>query len=115
MNLIDILHVLGAASFLGYAVAAILRPHWSAKQLDFKLESGRGVSEVRVQHGGFLLALALFALYVNTPLVYQALGWASIDAAVVRYTAYFADRPKLTPTYIAFLLTEPLVGIFLLL
>src|SRR4051812_33037396 len=115
MRINDIVHWIGTAALLAYGLASAIRPHWIAGLLEHGLNSGRGISEFRVAHGGSMLSLAVFALYVNNPLVYQMLGWACISAAVVRILAYLPDRPSVTANYLAFLVTEIMLGIFLLL
>jgi hypothetical protein len=82
--------------------------------LENGLSSGRGFSEFRIAHGGSILGLALFALFLNHPLVFQALGWSCIGAAVVRLVSYLPDRPTVTASYLAFFATEIVAGIFLL-
>jgi hypothetical protein len=114
MTINDVLHWIGAVSLLAYGLASTIKPHWVAKQLEHGLSSGRGISEFRVAHGS-VLVLALFALYVNNPLVFQLLGWGWIGAAVVRILAYLPDRPKVTVDYLAFFVVEIVLGIFLLL
>ena len=114
MTLTDILHWIGTLSLLAYGLASAIKPRWIADMLENGLSSGRGISEFRVAHGGWM-GLALFALYVNDPLVYQLLGWGWIGAALIRVVSYLPDRPKVTADYLAFLAVEIILGIFLLL
>jgi hypothetical protein len=114
MTLKDILHLIGAASLLAYGLASAIKPHWVAGFLEHRLISGRGVSEFRVAHGGGLIGLSLIALSFNHPLVHQLVGWGWIGAAVVRILSYLPDRPKVTADYLAFLVLEMTLGIFLL-
>lgn len=113
MSLNDVLHWIGALALLGYGIASAIQPHWIAGLLENGLLSGRGVSEFRVAHGGVFL-LALFALYVQDPLVFQLLGWGWLGAAALRVLAYLPDKPKLTADYLAFFAMEIIFGIFLL-
>jgi hypothetical protein len=113
MTINAILQWIGAASILVYGLASAIKPHWIAKILDHRLNSGRGISEFRVAHGSVAVT-ALVALYSNHLLVFQALGWACISAAVVRVLSYLPDRPKVTTDYLAFLVTDITAGIFLL-
>jgi hypothetical protein len=103
MGINDILHWIGTASLLAYGLASATTPHWVAGLLEHGLSSGRGISEFRVAPGASMLSLTLFAFYVNNPLVFQALGWSCLGAAVVRILSYLPDLPRVT------------VGIFLLL
>ena len=80
------------------------------QQRDIHLEACRCL---RVAHGS-MVGLSLFALYVNNPFVFQVLGWGCIGAAVVRVISYLPDRPTVTASYLAFLATEIVAGIFLL-
>lgn len=114
MTTSDALHWIGTVSLLLYGLASALKPHWIAGLLENGLSSGRGVSEFRVAHGGALLGVSLFALYVNHPLVFQLLGYAWLSAALVRTFSYLPDRPKLTIDYVLFLLAEIVLGIFLI-
>lgn len=114
MTTSDVLHWIGAVSLLLYGLASALKPRWIAGLLENGLSSGRGVSEFRVAHGGAMLGVSLFALYVNELTVFQLLGCAWLSAAVVRILSYLPDRPKLTIDYWLFLLTEIVLGIFLI-
>ena len=114
MTINELLHWLGALSILGYGLVSAMRPAWVAGILENGLLSGRGISEFRVAHGGGMIGLALFALFVNHPLVFQLLGWGWLGAAIVRVLAYLPDRPKIDASYIAFLAIEIVLGIFLL-
>lgn len=114
MSLYEILHFIGAGMLLAYAIACIIRPHWAGAWLEIDLKAGRGVSEFRILHG-FLLGLAVFALYSQNALVFQALGWGWLGAALIRLLSYLADRPKLNASYFAYLAMEITLGVFLLL
>ncbi len=114
MTLVDVLHLIGATSLLAYGLASMIRPRWVASLLEHGLFSGRGVSEFRVAHGGGMIGLSLIAIYSNNPLVYQLVGWGWIGTAVVRLLAYLPDRPKITADYLVFLMTEIVLGVFLL-
>ena len=115
MPLKDISHLIGVAFLLAYGLASAIKPHWVAGFLEHELISGRGVSEFRVAHGGGMIGLSLIAFYINNPLVYQVVGWGWIGAAVVRILSYLPDRPKVTVDYLAFLVVELTLGMFLLL
>lgn len=114
MTTSDALHWIGTVSLLLYGLASALKPRWVAGLLENGLSSGRGVSEFRVAHGGAMLAVSLFVLYVNSQPVFQLLGYAWLSAAVVRILSYLPDRPKLTVDYLLFLLMEIVLGIFLI-
>ena len=109
----DLLHWVSVGSLLFYAIASLIKPKFVARNLEHELNTGRGVSEFRILHGGFFLGISLFALYINNPIVYQALGWAWISAALIRISAYLPDRPSISLSVIAFL-AELTLGIFLL-
>ena len=114
MNITEILHIIGILAILLYAIPSAIWPHWVAKWLEHDFTTGRGSTEFRVLHGGSLLGMALFALYTRNPFAYQTLGWGWIGAALIRLLAYYPDSPKLNATYIASLILEALLGIFLL-
>jgi hypothetical protein len=114
MMINDVLHWVGVGSLLVYAIASVAKPKFVAQILEHVLDSRRGISEFRVAHGGFFLGLSLFALYLNNRLVYQALSWAWIGAAVIRLLAYLPDRPTRTISYLSFF-AELTLGIILLL
>jgi hypothetical protein len=113
MSLYEILHLIGAGVLLAYAIACIIRPQWAAAWLEFELNTGRASAEFRILHG-YLLGLAVFALYSQNPLLFQALGWGWLGAALLRLLSYLLDRPKLNATYFAYLAMEITLGIFLL-
>jgi len=113
MTVNDILHWIGTASLLLYGVASAIKPHWVAGLLENGLSSGRGISEFRVAHGS-MVGLSLFALYLNHPLVYHALGWGCIGAASVRLVSYVPDRPIVNLSYLTLFAAEITLGIFLL-
>lgn len=114
MTIGDVLHWIGAGSLLFYGVASAVKPKFVARTLEHELNSGRGVSEFRILHGGFFLGIALFALYARSSIVYQALGWAMIGAAAGRLLAYFPDRPARNISLLS-LIGELALGIVLLL
>lgn len=114
MTVNDLLPWIGALSLLFYGIASATKPQWVAGILENDLDSGRGISEFRVAHGGGLIALSLFALYANDTMVFQLMGWGWITAAIVRIVSYLPDRPKVTTDYLLFLVAEILFGIFLL-
>lgn len=114
MTTSDILHWIGTVSLLLYGLASAIKPHWIAGVLENGLSSGRGISEFRVAHGGAMIGISLFALYVNDLAVFQLLGCAWLSAALVRIFFYLPDRPNLTVDYLFFLLTEIVLGIFLI-
>lgn len=114
MTINDLLHWVGALSLLLYGLASATKPHWVAGILENDLDSGRGISEFRVAHGGGMIALSLFAFYANDQMVFQLLGWGWMTAAIVRIVSYLPDRPRITTDYLVFLAAEILLGIFLL-
>lgn len=109
----DVLHWISLGTILFYAIASLASPRFVARNLEHVLNTGRGVSEFRILHGGFYLGLGLFALYANHPLVYQALGWSWIGAGLIRIPAFLADHPTIPLSLIAFV-AEIMLGIFLL-
>ena len=113
MSLTDLLHWLGVGSLLFYGIGSLIRPKFVASVLEHQLESGRGISEFRVLHGGFFLGVSIFALALNHPLVYQALGFGLIGAALSRLLAYLPDKAARTISLVSFL-GELVMGIFLL-
>src|SRR5204862_452820 len=110
-----ILHWIGTGTLLFYAIGSAIMPKFVAGVLEHKLVSGRGISEFRILHGGFFMGLSLCALTLDNPLVYQAMGFAWISAAIVRLLAYLPDRPKINPSYLAFFAIEIGLGICLIL
>ncbi len=114
MTIPEILNIIGAISLLGYGIGSLLMPHRMAKLIAQELNTSRGVAEFRVVNGGYFIGLAGFALLVNQPLVYAALGIGWLGAAVGRIISFILDRPPLEPIYIALLLFEIAMGIMLL-
>jgi len=113
MTLNDVFHWIGTGIFLFYAIVSAIRPRFVAQVLEHSLTTGRGVSEFRVLHGGFILGLSLFTLYINQPLVYRAVGCAWMGAAVIRLLAYLPDHPTRNISLLSFA-GEFVLGILLL-
>lgn len=113
MTLSNVLHWISLGVIFYYSLASLIRPKFDAQNLEHVLNTGRGMSEFRILHGGFFLGLGLFAIYANHPMVYQALGWSWIGAGLIRIPAYFSDRPTIPLSLIAFI-GEIAFGIFLL-
>jgi hypothetical protein len=113
MTIIDILHWIGLGILLFYGIGSLIKPKFVAAALEHGLDSGRGISEFRVLHGGFFLGVTIFALALNHPMVYQALGFGMIGAALSRLLAYLPDKPSRMISLVSFL-GEFVVGIFLL-
>lgn len=114
MPIADILNIIGAVSLLGYGIASLLIPHPVAKFIAQELTSPRGIAEFRVVNGGYFIGLAGFALIVNNPLVYAALGVGWLGAAAGRVFAFFVDRPPLEVIYVGLLIFEIAMGVLLL-
>lgn len=114
MEIRDILHIVGAISVLGYAVASLVAPKWVGNLLEHRMETGRGVTEFRVLHGGYLAGISIVALVTMNAVVFMALGWGWLGAAMVRVLAYPLDRPKLNLSFVGFFILEIALGIFLL-
>jgi len=110
----DILHIIGTLSLLGYAIGSLFLPHVVAKLIAQNLDSPRGIAEFRIVNGGYFAGLSIFALVVNQPLVYAALGIGWLGAAAVRVLALALDRPRLEPLYFALLTFEIVMGIILI-
>lgn len=104
---------ISVGTLLFYAIASAILPHFVARNLEHTLPSGRGVSEFRILHGGFFGGLALFALFANNPLVFQAMGFGWLGAALIRIPAYFPDRPTWNLSFAAFI-GELILGLILL-
>ena len=113
MLLNNVLHWISLGMIFFYAIACLVRPRFVARKMGHVLNTGRGVSEFRIQHGGFFLGMGLFALYANHPLVYQALGWSLIGAGLIRIVAIPIDRPPI-PLSLSGAVTEIMLGIFML-
>jgi hypothetical protein len=114
MTTSNALHWIGTISLLFYGLASAIRPRWIADLLENGLSSGRAVSEFRVAHGGAMLGISVFALFVNNVAVFQLLGCAWLSAALVRVLSYLPDRPRLTIDYVLFMLTEIVLGVLLI-
>jgi hypothetical protein len=96
-----------------YAVLALLFPRRFAPFIAQTLDTPRGVAEFRVAHGGGFLAMSVFALIANQPLVYMLLGAGWLGAAGARLLAILLDKPPLNATYIASLVFEVAFGLML--
>jgi hypothetical protein len=113
MILNDVLHWISLGMIFLYAIACLVRPRFVAPKMGHVLNTGRGVSEFRILHGGFFLGTGLFTLYANHPLVYQAFGWSLIGAGLIRIAAIPVDRPPI-PLSLIGAVTEIMLGIFML-
>jgi hypothetical protein len=114
MMFTDLLHVIGAISLLGYGIGSLLMPHPIARLIAQQLTTPRGIAEFRIVNGGYFIGLSAFALLVNQPLVYAALGVGWLAAAGARVLALLLDRPKLEPIYLGLFMFEVAMGLFLI-
>lgn len=114
MELRDILHLIGVIALLGYGLGSLLLPKVVAPLIAHHFDTPRGWAEFRIVNGGYFIGLSIFALLVNTPVVYQALGVGWLGAAGARVFALFVDRPKLEIVYVGLLIAEIILGIFLM-
>lgn len=114
MSATDLMNVIGTLSLLGYGIGSLFFPHPIAKLIAQQLITPRGIAEFRVVNGGYFIGLAGFALVINQPEVYAALGIGWLGAAVGRVYATLADRPPLSTMYLGLLVFEVVMGILLL-
>jgi hypothetical protein len=115
VHMLHIFDLIGTLALLIYAVASLLFPKFVAPYIAQTLDSPRGVAEFRVAHGGGYLAMSVFALIVNQPLVYMLLGMGWLGAAGARLLAIPLDRPPLNATYIASIVFELALGLMMIL
>jgi hypothetical protein len=108
-----IFDLIGTLVLLLYGVLATFFPRWSAPYLAITLDTPRGVAEFRVIHGGFI-AMAIFLLVVNHPLVYMVIGVGWLGAAAARLLAILLDRPALNATYIISIVFEAAFGLMMI-
>lgn len=113
MPLIGILNIIGALSLLGYGIGSLFLPHLMARVIAQTLDTPRGVAEFRIVNGGYFTGLAAFALIVNQPLLYAALGVGWFGAAAGRLYAWLVDRPRFDSLYAGLLLFELAMGVLL--
>lgn len=114
MQLSNVLHILGALALLGYGLGSLLLPRVVAPLIAHDFTTPRGWAEFRIVNGGYFIGLSVFALLVNQPAVYQALGIGWLAAAGARLFALLVDRPQLEPVYLGLLISEIVLGIFLI-
>lgn len=93
MALNEVANIGGAVILLVSGLAALILPGVLANLLVAQVES-RGRAELRINFGAFWVGLAAAALIFNQKIGYQVLGagWAAI--VIVRFVAYFVDRPQ---------------------
>jgi hypothetical protein len=109
-----ILDLIGTIALLIYAVASLIVPRRVAPFIAQTLDSPRGVAEFPILHGSCFLAMSVFALIINHPLVYMVLGFGWLGAAGARLLAIALDRPQLNATYIASFVFEVALGLVMI-
>ena len=85
------LHIIGAAFTALFGLYAIVKPLKVAKLVGVTPNGKRGISEIRATYGGWVLGLAAFTLWSNTPVVFYCLGIGWIGAALLRISSFFVD------------------------
>src|SRR5262245_9793508 len=110
----DVLHLIGALALLVYGVGSLFLPRRIAPFIAQTLDSPRGVAEFRILNGGFMTGLSIAALLANQPVGYALLGIAWLGAAASRLLSMVLDRPALNASFIGYLISEVVLGMFLL-
>jgi len=114
MEVQEIIHIVGAVSFIGSGLGGLLLPGRFAQLLAVIPDGARGTAEIRVNIGGIFIGLGVMALVLNEAGGYQILGASMIGAGISRALAFFIDSPQLQPDYVAFFILEITIGVLMM-
>lgn len=109
----EALNLFGAGFTFLFGIGACLQPMKVSKLIALTPFGERGVSEIRATYGGWMLGLSGFALWVQSPLVFQCLAAGWLGAAVFRTISFAVDK-SYSPRNLRFVIIEIIIGIFLL-
>ncbi len=115
MTVVDILKIIISILSLLFGVLGIFRPKAMADFAHFGLSNARGFAEIRINFGGFFIALGGGAILLNDPEAYMLLGLGYVGLALVRLINALVDRSLFTQVYIATLIFEIVSAVILLL
>lgn len=102
----SILNNLGAITSLLFGLWALMRPRRVAGAVWCELRGSRGRAEFRIHFGGLMIGISSFVLWAQQPVIFKALGFLWLGAAVARILVWLADQPTLDRTYLGFFLFE---------
>jgi len=115
MTILDILKIIVGILSALFGVLGILRPKAMADFAHFGLSNARGTAEIRINFGGFFIALGAGVIILNDPEAYILLGLGYAGLALVRLINALVDRSLFTQVYIATLVFEVVSAIILIL
>jgi len=114
MEAISIFNNIGTVITLVFGIAAFLVPKRIARGMFFDLNTPRGIAEFRIGMGGAFVGLTVFALLQQSKVLFLALGWFWLGAAIARVACYFIDKPEFNKGYILFFVAEIVVATMLM-
>lgn len=109
----QIINSMGAAVNLVIGTVGVISPLAICKFVGISWEEKRGLSDVRATYGGVLFGLGGFALYMQEPMIFAAIGVAWACAAVARLISIFVDQ-SYQPLNFGGLIFESVVAFLLL-
>ncbi len=110
---VQIPNSIGAAVNLIIGIVGIISPPAICKFVGISWEEKRGKSDIRATYGGVLFGLGGFALYMQEPLIFTAIGIAWACAAAARLISIFVDK-SYQPLNFGGLIFESVVAFMLL-
>ncbi|PHS11846.1 MAG: hypothetical protein COA86_18940 [Kangiella sp.] len=99
---------IGAIISLALGVMAIIWPKKTESFVSVQSIGKEGLSEIRSTYGGFFAGLAIYAMVVQTPEVFIALGIGWLGAALVRTATLIFG--SLTKKNVAAVFFEAIIG-----
>lgn len=92
----EILNIIAALLTIGFGLFGFLAPRYTASALDLEpTTSTMGLSEMRASVGGLFVVLGAAAIWLSAPMLYAAIGFAFVGAALGRVLSLILDKPPL--------------------
>lgn len=109
----QIVNILGAILTLLFGIWAMLKPIQFSKFISLTPYKNQGITEIRATYGGWISALAIFALYYQSNFAFHCLGFGWMGAAVTRIISLYIDN-SYTSKNLKFIIGEIAIGVLLL-
>lgn len=115
MDIVLILKIIiGILSFL-FGLLSIIRPKVMADFAHFGLSDARGTAEIRINFGGFYIAVGAGVIILNAPAAWMLLGFGYAGLASIRLINGLVDRTLFDQVYLVTLAFEIVSAIILFL
>ena len=111
---IEILQIIASVGTILTGLVSLVRPRSVTGFTGLKVDSGRGVTEIRAVLGGFFIGLGAATLILNSKPAFQTLGIAYLVVAVTRAASMVVDKSVIRSNIVS-LAVEVVFGIILVL